>query len=190
MTLSLLAIVVLAAACERQMAHPGPPSPVTAAPSSLAISVADLPQGWAADPTATGTITRAKFGDSSDDSNYRDHGWSSAYEADFTFGGDGNNRIAILIHEFNDVAGTKSFFIAGIGAQRGELGRELTNPPAFGQDSYDFAQNLVGKTMQFWFYWIDRNILVRMLVEGPQGSITRADATDLAQRQAQMIQRH
>ena len=59
-----------------------------------------------------------------------------------------------------------------------------------GQDSYDFVQNLVGKTMQFWFYWIDRNILVRVLVEGPEGSITQADATDLAQRQAQMIQRH
>ena len=44
--------------------------------------------------------------------------------------------------------------------------------------------------MQFWFYWLDRNILVRVLVEGPEGSITQADATDLAQRQAQMIQRH
>lgn len=190
MTHSLLAVAVLVGACEGQITHPGPPHPVTAAPSSLAISLADLPQDWSVDTTMTRAITSAKFGDSSDDSDYWNSGWSSAYEADFGYRGDNNRRIAILIHEFNDSAGTKSFFGAGIGGQRGQHGQELSQPPVLGQDSCDFTQHLIGRTMQFWFYWIDRNILVRVLVEGADGSITEADATDVGQRQARIIQQH
>jgi len=189
MTISLLAIAVLVGACESQITHPGPPHPVTTAPSSLVISLADLPQGWSVDTKVTRSITSTKgmLGDTSDDSAYRDNGWSSAYEADFTYGGDDSRRVAILVDEFNDPAGARSFFTGGIGGQKGQHGQELVHPPALGQDSYDYTQHLAGKGTQFWFYWIDRNIFVRVLIGGPDGSITEARATDVAQRVARII---
>jgi hypothetical protein len=98
-------------------------------------------------------------------------------------------RIAILIHQFNDPAGAKSFFAAGIGGQRGQHGQDLSHPPTLGQDSYAFTQHLTGTATQFWFYWIDRNILIRMLVSGADGAITEPAATEFALRQARIVQR-
>jgi hypothetical protein len=107
-----------------------------------------------------------------------------------TYGGDDSRRVAILVDEFNDPAGARSFFTGGIGGQKGQHGQELVHPPALGQDSYDYTQHLAGKGTQFWFYWIDRNIFVRVLIGGPDGSITEARATDVAQRVARIIQQH
>jgi hypothetical protein len=101
---------------------------------------------------------------------------------------DKSTRIAILIHQFNDPAGAESFFTAGIGGQRGQHGQDLSHPPTLGQDSYSFTQRLAGKATQFWFYWVDRNILVRVLVSGPDGTITEAAATEFAQHQARIVQ--
>jgi len=188
-TISTLAAAFLLGACEGPATHSDPPHPIKTGPGSLALTVADLPQGWSVDSTVTGSITSPRFGDSANDTAYRSNGWSSAYEADFTYGGDNGMRIAILIHQFNDPAGAKSFFAAGIGGQRGQHGQELLHPPTLGQDSYAFTQHFTGRATQFWFYWIDRNILVRVLVSGPDGAITEAAATELAQRQARIVKR-
>jgi hypothetical protein len=188
-TISTLAAAIFLVACETPTTRLGPPHPIKTGPGSLAITVADLPQGWIVDSTVTGSITSPRFGDSANDTAYRSNGWSSAYEADFTYTGDNAMRIAVLIHQFNDPAGAKSFFAAGIGAQRGQHGQDLSHPPALGQDSYAFTQHFTGKATQFWFYWIDRNTLIRMLVSGPDGAITEAAATDLAHRQARIVQR-
>jgi len=187
--MSALTAALLLAACDAPGTHPGPPHPVKSGPGSLAITVADLPPGWSVDLSVTRSITSPKFGDSSDDSAYRNNGWSSAYEAGFTSGGDNVSRIAVLIHQFNDPAGARSFFAGGIGGQRGMHGRELSHPPTLGQDSFDFIQRLSGKSTQFWFYWIDRNIFVRVLVTGADGAITEAAATEVAHRQARIVQR-
>ena len=187
-TISVLTAALLLAACEGPMTHPGPPHPVKSGPGPLAITVAELPQGWGVDSTVAGSITSPRFGDSSNDSAYRSDGWSSAYEADFTYGRDNGMRIAILIHQFNDPAGAKSFFAAGIDGQRGQHGQDLSHPPTLGQDSYAFTQHFTGRATQFWFYWIDRNIFIRVVVSGPDGEIAEAAATELAQRQARIVQ--
>jgi hypothetical protein len=188
-TISAVTAALLLAACDGPATYLGPPHPVKTGPGSLAITVADLPPGWGVDPSVTRPITSPKFGDSSDDSAYRNNGWSSAYEAGFTYGGDNGSRIAVLIHQFNDPAGAKSFFAAGIGGQRGQHGQELSHPPTLGQDSFDFIQRFPERETQFWFYWIDRNIFVRVLVTGADGAITEAAATEVAQRQARIVQR-
>jgi hypothetical protein len=146
------------------------------------------------DAKSTRSITNARvlLGDSSDDTTYRSNGWFSAYEADFqpTAAGD-SRQIRILIHQFKDPRGAYSFFAAGIGSQKGEHGMPLVKPPILGQDSSAFVQPLIRKGQtQFWFYWIDRNVMARVLVGGPDRSFTESDATNLAQAQAAIIRQN
>jgi hypothetical protein len=128
------------------------------------------------------------LGDSSDDTPYRSSAWSSAYEADFQPAAGDTRRIRILIQAFQHQDGARSFFQGGIGSQAGQHGTQLTDPPVLGQESNVFQQPLSGKGQtEFWFYWIDRNVMVRVLVAGPDGSFSEADAASIALIQAAII---
>lgn len=191
--MSVLAVTFLSNGCDRSTASiqtSTSPQPISVQPSQLAIGVTDLPQGWTVDDGATRSFTSPKelLGDSTDDTLYRKNGWWSAYEADFQPATGDTTRIRILIHEFTNPTGARSFFDGGVGSQRGQHGHPLANPPALGQDSYVFAQPIPEKGQtQFWFYWVDRNVVVRVLISGPDGLVAEGAATNIAQTQAAMI---
>ena len=190
-----LAVAMSIAGCGDSAAPPSHalPSPISAPPRSLAVGVADLPKrptGWTVDAAATRTISDAKelLGDSSDVTPYRTNGWSSAYEADFVSAGTDAEQVRVLIHQFQSQVGARAFFAQGIGSQKGQHGQPLANPPKLGQDSNVFVQHISGKNQtQFWFYWVDRNVIVRLLVAGPDVAISEAEATATAERQASLI---
>ncbi len=166
------------------------PSPVATNPRDLAINLADLPEGWRVDNTTTRAISSPKelSGDSSDDSSFRTNGWSSAYEADFIGGTNGAEEILVLIQQFKNPSGARTFFASGIGSQKGQHGSSMSSPPILGQDSNVFIRQISGKSQtQFWFYWVDQNILVRVLLAGPDGFMSESTAVKIVERQAAII---
>jgi hypothetical protein len=168
-------------------------SPIATGPSQLAIGISDLPKapgGWTVDSGATRTISDSKelLGAGADDSLYQRNGWSGAYEAGFVSGGDGLEQVRVLIQQFLAPDGARAFFAEGIGSEKGQHGQPLTNPPRLGDDSDLFVQHVTGKELtQFWFYWVDRNVMVRIVVSAPDGRISESDADATAKRQASLI---
>jgi hypothetical protein len=170
-------------------------SPIATSPRELAIGISDLPKvpgGWTVDTEATRTITDSKqlLGAGSDDSPYQRNGWTGAYEAGFISGGDGLVQVRVLIQQFRGPEGARAFFAEGIGSQKGLHGQPLTSPPNLGNDSNLFVQQVTGKELtQYWFYWVDRNVMVRIVVSAPDGRISESEADATAERQEALIAR-
>jgi hypothetical protein len=190
----LLGILVSAVACCLAACRPAEtPHPVSADPHALVITLADLP-GWQVDAGSTKPISNPRdlTGDSSDVSPYTDNGWVRGYEADFAASSTrGAQRIAVLVSVFGNPGGARSFFMQGIGGQDPD-GQPISHTPALGERSKVFRQQVDPSsgsdgTAWYWFYWQDRNLVVRVLVTGPAG--LDSDAVSIAQREAQILQK-
>jgi hypothetical protein len=188
-------ILVSVAACGFAACGPAPaPHPISADPHSLVISLADLP-GWTVDAPDFGLISdpRKMLGDSSDVTPYTNNGWVRTYEADFRSDSTtGAQSISVLVHVFRDPGGAQSFFMQGIGGQD-HGGQTISPAPALGARSKIFRQNAdrspgVAGTTWYWFYWLDRNVLARVLVKGPLDA--ESAAVRIARREAEIIQQH
>lgn len=192
--LAALAIASALSACEQ-------PHPVDSDPRTLVITLADLPTGWNVDTQGTRAIKNPRdlTGDSTDTSPYTDHGWVSAYEADFlSTTSTGPRRIAVLVSEFGDPSGAAGLFEQGVGGQALLPSQDrLSAPPKLGERSQTFHQVVPSGVAagssppesQYWFYWQDRNLLVRILVAGSPASVTESEAVDVAQQEARVLQR-